>query len=47
MSTGISVMQRDVYREIRRRLELALIYLEDGNTARDILERFLHTGGKL
>jgi hypothetical protein len=43
-----SVMPRDVYSEIRRRLELALIYMGDGapNTAKDILERFLNTGGK-
>jgi hypothetical protein len=44
----ISVMPRDVFGEIKSRLELALTYLEDGapNTAKDILERFLNTGGK-
>jgi hypothetical protein len=41
----ISVMPDDVYHNIRKRIELALTYLEDGaiNTARGILQSF--TGG--
>jgi hypothetical protein len=40
----ISVMPRDVYTEIRNRLNLVLTYLEDcaPNTAKDILEKFLN-----
>jgi hypothetical protein len=38
----ISVMPRDVYREIKKRIELARTYLEDRavNTAKDILRTF-------
>jgi hypothetical protein len=40
----ISVMPRDVYREIKDRLTVALMCLEDGdpNTAKNILEKFLN-----
>jgi hypothetical protein len=46
----ISVMPNDVYHEIKKRIELALAYLEDGavNTAKDILRTFqISKGGKL
>jgi hypothetical protein len=39
----ISVMPDDVYHEIKRRIELALMLLEDGaiHTSKDILQSFV------
>jgi hypothetical protein len=39
----ISAMPGDIHREIRKRLDLALMYLEDGaeHTAANILRKFL------